>query len=167
MHSGESNASFADEFFMEGTLNMRSIREHSGGAARSAGRTMLASFAAVLLAANSGAQSHQSVPDVTTLSMEDLMNMQVTSVSKRTQKVADAAAAVFVITQKDIRRSGATSIPDALRMVPGLEVAQIDQNKWAIGSRGFNGRFDNKPLGFIHGRRGYTALFSAGHWDVP
>src|SRR6202023_2976894 len=86
MHSGESNASFADEFFMEGTLNMRSIQKHSHGAARSAGRTMLASFAAVLLAANSGAQGHQSVPDVTTLSMEDLMNMQVTSVSKRTQR---------------------------------------------------------------------------------
>src|SRR5260370_1117706 len=98
-------ASFADEFFIEGTLDMRSIRKHSGGAARSAGRTMLASFAAVLLAANSGAQSHQSVPDVTTLSMEDLMNMQVTSVSKRTQKVAGAAAAVFVITREDIRRS--------------------------------------------------------------
>jgi iron complex outermembrane receptor protein len=145
---------------------MRSIRKYSRGAARSAGRTMLASFAAVLLAANSGAQGHQSVPDVTTLSMEDLMNMQVTSVSKRTQKVADAAAAVFVITQEDIRRSGATSIPEALRLVPGLEVARIDENKWAIASRGFNGRFDNKLLVLIDGRSVYTPLFSGVYWNV-
>src|SRR5258708_16568851 len=104
IYGGESYASFADEIFIEGTLDMRSIRKHSRGAARSAGRTILASLAAVLLAANSGAQSRQSVPDVTTLSMADLMNLQVTSVSKRTQKGADAAAAGFVITQEDIRR---------------------------------------------------------------
>jgi len=145
---------------------MRSIRKHSLGAARSAGRTMLAGFAAALLAVNSGAQGNQSVPDVTTLSMEDLMNMQVTSVSKRTQKVADAAAAVFVITQDDIRRSGATSIPEALRLVPGLEVARIDENKWAIASRGFNGRFDNKLLVLIDGRSVYTPLFSGVYWNV-
>src|SRR5712675_230256 len=145
---------------------MRSIRKHNRSAARSAGRTMLASFAAVLLAANSGAQGHQSVPDVTTLSMEDLMNMQVKSVSKRTQKVAEEAAEVFVITQEDIRRSGATSIPEALRLVPGLEVARIDENKWAIASRGFNGRFDNKLLVLIDGRSVYTPLFSGVYWNV-
>src|ERR1700682_4003268 len=151
---------------MEGTLNMRSIQKHSHGAATSAGRTMLAGFAAMMLAANSGAQGQQSVPDVTKLSMEDLMNMQVTSVSKRTQKVADAAAAVFVITREDIRRSGATSIPEALRMAPGLQVARIDENKWAIGSRGFNGRFDNKLLVLIDGRSVYTPLFSGVYWNV-
>src|SRR5690349_23502480 len=84
VHSEESNASLADEFIMEGKLDMRLICKQSLGAARSAGRTMLAGFAAILLAANSGAQSQKTVPDVTTLSMEDLMNMQVTSVSKRT-----------------------------------------------------------------------------------
>ena len=68
------------------------------------------------------AQSNQ--VDVTTMSVEDLMNMQVTSVSKRTQKVADAAAAVYVITQEDIRRSGATNIPEALRLAPGIQVAR-------------------------------------------
>src|SRR5437899_8055052 len=100
------------------------------------------------------------------MSLEDLMNLQVTSVSKRTQKVGDAAAAVFVITQEDIRRSGAASIPEALRMVPGLEVARIDENKWAIGSRGFNGRFDNKLLVLIDGRSVYTPLFSGVYWNV-
>jgi iron complex outermembrane receptor protein len=108
----------------------------------------------------------QDVPDITSMSVEDLMNMQVTSVSKRTQKVADAAAAVFVITQDDIERSGARSIPELLRMVPGLQVARIDENKWAIGSRGFNGRFDDKLLVLIDGRSVYTPLFSGVYWDV-
>ena len=111
-------------------------------------------------------QSPQDVPDVSKMTIEDLMNLEVTSVSKRTQKVADAAAAVFVITQEDIRRSGATNIPEALRMVPGLQVARIDQNKWAIAARGFNGRFDNKLLVLIDGRSVYTPLFSGVYWNV-
>jgi len=141
-------------------------RDHRTGPAVGAGRILLASFLAVLLAANTVAQTSRSVPDVTAMSVEDLMNMQVTSVSKRTQKVADAAAAIFVITQEDIRRSGATSIPEALRLAPGLEVARIDQNKWAIGSRGFNGRFDNKLLVLIDGRSVYTPLFSGVYWNI-
>src|SRR5258707_7765306 len=145
---------------------MSSTRKQSLSAARSAGRTMLAGFVAALLAANSGAQQQKNVADVATLSMEDLMNLQVTSVSKRTQKVADAAAAVFVITQEDIRRSGATSIPEALRLAPGLEEARIDENKWAIAARGFNGRFDNKLLVLIDGRSVYTPLFSGVYWNV-
>ncbi|HJX01311.1 MAG TPA: Plug domain-containing protein, partial [Terriglobales bacterium] len=104
--------------------------------------------------------------DVTTMSVEDLMNMQVTSVSKRTQKVADAAAAVYVITQDDIRRSGATNIPEALRLAPGIQVARIDENKWAISSRGFNGRFADKLLVLIDGRSVYTPLFSGVYWNV-
>src|SRR5688572_32495371 len=80
----------------------------------------------------------QDFPDVTAISLEDLMNLKVTSVSKREQKLGVAAAAIFAITQEDIRRSGARNIPEALRMVPGLEVARIDENKWAIASRGFN-----------------------------
>src|ERR1700732_821681 len=120
---------------------MFSNRPPSLAAARFVGRTMLASFMTVFLAANGAAQSQQSVPDGTDLSMEDLMNIQGTSASKRTPKVAEAAAAIFVITQEDLRRSGATSIPEALRLVPGLEVARIDENKWAIGSGGFNGGF--------------------------
>jgi iron complex outermembrane receptor protein len=104
--------------------------------------------------------------DVTTMSVEDLMNMQVTSVSKRTQKVADAAAAVYVITQEDIRRSGATNIPEALRLAPGVQVARIDENKWAISARGFNGRFADKLLVLIDGRSVYTPLFSGVYWNV-
>jgi iron complex outermembrane receptor protein len=142
------------------------------GAQRTAGRIVRAkrAFAAALIlmfvTGNAGAGTKQDVPDITSMSVEDLMNMQVTSVSKRTQKVADAAAAVFVITQDDIQRSGARSIPELLRMVPGLEVARIDENKWAIGSRGFNGRFDDKLLVLIDGRSVYTPLFSGVYWDV-
>jgi iron complex outermembrane receptor protein len=87
-------------------------------------------------------------------------------VSKREQKLADAPAAIFVITQEDLRRSGVRSIPEALRMAPGIEVARIDQNKWAITSRGFNGRFANKLLVLIDGRSVYTPLFSGVYWNV-
>jgi iron complex outermembrane receptor protein len=104
--------------------------------------------------------------DLTELPLEDLMNIEITSVSKKQQKLSDAAAAIFVITQEDIRRSGATSIPEALRMAPGVEVAHIDANKWAITVRGFNSRFANKLLILIDGRTVYSPLFSGVFWDV-
>src|SRR3989440_8801701 len=160
-----SLASLADQL-LEGKLNMLFHRNNKSGPVRSAGRILLAGFLAGVLAGSTVAQTSRSVPDVTAVSLEDLWNMQVTSVSKRTQKVADAAAAIFVITQEDIRRSGATSIPEALRMAPGLQVARIDENKWAIASRGFNGRFDNKLLVLIDGRSVYTPLFSGVYWNV-
>jgi iron complex outermembrane receptor protein len=110
--------------------------------------------------------SAQDFPDVTAISLEDLMNLRVTSVSKREQRLGVAAAAIFVIKQEDIRRSGARNIPEALRLAPGLEVARIDENKWAIASRGFNGRFTNKLLVLIDGRSVYTPLFSGVYWNV-
>ena len=94
------------------------------------------------------------------------MNINITSVAKRPQKISEAAAAVFVITQEDIRRSGVTSIPEALRMVPGLEVARVDASKWAISSRGFNGRFASKLLVLIDGRSVYSPLYSGVFWEV-
>src|SRR5437762_5400951 len=87
--------------------------------------------------------------DLTTASLEDLMNIEVTSVSKKEEKLFQTAAAVYVITSEDIRRSGFTSIPDLLRMAPGLNVARIDGSKWAISARGFNGRCANKLLVLI------------------
>ena len=104
--------------------------------------------------------------DLTQASLEDLMNIKITSVSKEEQPLSRTAAAVFVITQEDIRRSGATNIPDLLRMVPGLEVAQIDSNTWAISSRGFNLQFANKLLVLIDGRAVYTPLFGGVYWDT-
>jgi iron complex outermembrane receptor protein len=99
-------------------------------------------------------------------SLEDLLNIQVTSVSKKEQKLSRTPAAVFVITQEDIRRSGATNIPDLLRMVPGLDVAQINANTWAISARGFNLQFANKLLVLVDGRAVYTPLFGGVYWDT-
>lgn len=104
--------------------------------------------------------------DLTQMSIEELLNVEVTSVSKRAQKLSDTAAAVYVITAEDIKRSGATSIPEALRMVPGLHVARVDNNKWAIACRGFNDRFVNKLLVLMDGRSVYSPLFSGTFWDV-
>jgi iron complex outermembrane receptor protein len=104
--------------------------------------------------------------DLTSSSIEDLMNMEVTSVSKKEQKLSEVAAAIFVITQEDIRRSGATNIPDCLRMVPGLNVAQINPNTWAISARGFNSQFTNKLLVLIDGRAIYSPLFGEVYWDT-
>jgi iron complex outermembrane receptor protein len=103
---------------------------------------------------------------LTDMTLEELMNLEVTSVSKKTQNLSQAAAAVFVITQEDIRRAGATSIPEVLRMVPGVQVARIDANKWAISVRGFNLRFANKLLVLMDGRTLYTPSFSGVFWDV-
>jgi iron complex outermembrane recepter protein len=103
--------------------------------------------------------------DLTQFSLEDLMNVEVTSVSKKEQKLSKTGAAIFVITQEDIRRSGATNIPDLLRMVPGVEVAQIDSNQWNISIRGFAAAA-NKVLVLIDGRSVYVTTFSGVFWDV-
>jgi len=100
------------------------------------------------------------------LSLEELMEVEVTSASRKPQRAGDVAAAVFVINQEDIRRSGATSLPEVLRMAPGIEVGRIDGNKWAVTSRGFNGRFANKLLVLLDGRSVYTRLFSGVFWDT-
>jgi iron complex outermembrane recepter protein len=103
--------------------------------------------------------------DLSQSSLEELMNIEVSSVSRRQQRLSETAAAVFVITAEDIRRSGATSIPEALRLAPGVDVARIDASKWAISARGFNGRFANKLLVLIDGRSVYTNLYSGVYWD--
>jgi iron complex outermembrane receptor protein len=104
--------------------------------------------------------------DLTQVSIENLMNMEVTSASKKEQKLSRVAAAIYVITQEDIRRSGATNIPDVLRMVPGLDVAQINANTWAISARGFNEQFSTKLLVMIDGRSVYTPTFGGVYWDT-
>ncbi len=105
-------------------------------------------------------------PELTTLSLEELMKVEVTSVSKQAQPLFQAAAAIFVITQEDIRRSGVTTIPEALRMAPGIQVARLNTHRWAVSSRGFNGEFANKLLVLIDGRTVYSPLFSGVFWDA-
>jgi len=104
--------------------------------------------------------------DLAELSLEQLMDIEVTSVSKRPEKLGDAAAAISVLTREDIRRSGADNLPDLLRQVPGLAVAQSDATHWAIGSRGFNDIYATKLLVMIDGRSIYSPAFSGVFWDV-
>jgi iron complex outermembrane receptor protein len=125
---------------------------------------MACAFALLAMTITAGAQ--KPAVDLTTTSLEDLMNIEVTSVSKKEEKLFQSAAAIYVITQEEIRRSGLTSIPDLLRLVPGLDVAQIDGTKWAVSARGFNGRFTNKLLVLIDGRSVYTPETSGVYWEA-
>ncbi|RNF86532.1 TonB-dependent receptor plug domain-containing protein [Montanilutibacter psychrotolerans] len=101
------------------------------------------------------------------LSLEELGNIQVTSVSKRAERLSDAAAPVFVISNEDIRRAGVTSLPEALRLAPNLEVARITSYSYSISARGFNNAAGNKLQVLIDGRILYTPLFSGVFWDTP
>ncbi|AMK76720.1 MULTISPECIES: TonB-dependent receptor plug domain-containing protein [Methylomonas] len=113
--------------------------------------------------------------DATDIDMADLLNAhvisnakktRVTSASKKAETVANAPTAVFVISNDDIKRSGVTSVPEALRMAPGVEVARVNSNKWAVSLRGFNGVFANKLLVLIDGRSVYNPSFSGVYWDT-
>jgi iron complex outermembrane recepter protein len=127
-------------------------------------RTVL--LLAILTSSSLPAWSQQNPADLTSRSLEDLMNIQVTSVSKTERPLSRTAAAIFVMTPEDIRRSGALNIPDLLRMVPGVEVAQINANTWAITARGFNAQFSNELLVLVDGRNVYTPTFGGVNWDV-
>jgi iron complex outermembrane receptor protein len=107
-----------------------------------------------------------SIGELKQLNVEDLMNVEVTSVTRHPEKLIEAASAIQVITQEDIRRSGATSIPEALRLADNLQVAQKNSHDWAISARGFNTALANKLLVMIDGRTVYTPLYSGVFWDV-
>jgi iron complex outermembrane receptor protein len=131
---------------------------------------VLATMGALVMCAGARGQdaqdSKRNSQDLANESLEDLMKVEVTSVSKKEQSLSRSAAAVFVITQEDIERSGATNIPDVLRMVPGLDVAQINASNWAISARGLNGQFSNELLVLIDGRNVYTPSFGGVFWDT-
>jgi iron complex outermembrane recepter protein len=94
------------------------------------------------------------------LSLAELGNVKVTTASKEPEEVWTTPAAVYVITQEDIRRSGATNFPDILRLAPGVEVAQIDSDHWSVSIRGFGAAIANKLLVLIDGRSVYTPLYA-------
>ena len=100
------------------------------------------------------------------LSLEQLGDVKATTASKQPEKVWRTPAAVYVITQEDIRRSGATSIPEILRLAPGVEVFRTDSDHWAVGVRGFGGQFSKSLLVLIDGRSVYTPLFAGVYWQV-
>lgn len=125
-------------------------------------------FTALMIGAlAAGASAQGQVPaGIAQMSIEELMKIEVTSVSRKPERAVDVAAAVYVITQEQIRRSGLTTIPDLLRMAPGVDVAQVNANRWAVSVRGFNAVYANKLLVLIDGRSIYTRIFSGVVWDA-
>lgn len=128
----------------------------------------LAMLSLLLGVAFAGAQTNGHAPPLAlkSLSWEELLNQDVSLVSRTPVKLTQSPSAVQVITGEDIRRSGATSIPEALRLAPNLHVAQVDSRQWAVDARGFNNTLANKLLVMIDGRTIYTPLFAGVFWDV-
>ncbi len=140
-----------------------------------AGKRLIRSLAlggAVFAAALSGPAQGQIIlaqaQDLSSLSIEELAALEITTVSRRAEPLNEAAAAIFVITRDDIRRSGAENIPDALRLAPNLQVARMSANGYGISARGFNHSTgtSNKLLVLIDGRSVYTSLYSGVFWDI-
>src|SRR3954469_5891476 len=119
----------------------------------------------VLLLASAGAQAQQAT-DLADLSLEELGNLRVTSATLRPERFSDVAASIYVITNDEIRRAGATSLPEALRLAPNLEVSRVSGTTWAITARGFQNVITNKLLVLLDGRALYTSSLSGVLWDA-
>jgi iron complex outermembrane receptor protein len=104
--------------------------------------------------------------DLANATLEELMSLQVTSAARKSQRAEDVPAAIYVITGRDIRQSGLTTLPEILRLAPGVQVAQVSASKWAVSIRGFNSPFSNKLLVLIDGRSVYSRTFSGVFWDL-
>ena len=117
-------------------------------------------------AAHQPPQDTVSVVQLKQKNLEELMQMDITSVSKRPEKLLETPAAAQVVTQEEISRSGATTLPEALSLAPNLGTARVDSRQWAISARGFNGTASNKLLVMVDGRSVYTPLYSGVFWDV-
>src|ERR1039458_3817871 len=135
--------------------------------ARVSGLSRAATPLAILLAGACWASDTppQSPGDLADASLETLMNVEVSSPGRKEQKLSQTAGAIYVITQEDIRGSGLSSIPEVLRMVPGLQVARIDASSWSVTARGFGGRFADKMLVLIDGGSIYNHLYSGVYWE--
>ena len=153
---------------------MRTICEATGVVAHSSGksgsvtagwrRRLLGLSASLVLVSGTLAGDH--IGELKSLTLEELANLEVSIASKRPERFMDSAAAVYVLTAEDIRRSGYTTVPELMRLVPGMDVARIDTAEWAISSRGFNSRFANKLLVMVDGRSVYNSLFSGVYWEA-
>jgi iron complex outermembrane receptor protein len=127
---------------------------------------LLLVLSGLIAAPSPGLAQRQATSNLSQVSIEDLMSIEITSASRKEQRAADVAAAVFVITHDDIRRSGMTLLPDVLRLAPGVNVAQINTSKWAVSVRGFNAAFADKLLVLIDGRTIYDRISSGVVWDA-
>jgi iron complex outermembrane receptor protein len=129
-------------------------------------RLLASLVGASLLGAAHANATPQSPPDLLDMKLEDLTQVTVTSVGKKAQRLDQTAAAIHVINAEDIRRSGATSLPEVLRLAPGVHVAQIDANKWSVSMRGLGGRWAGQLLVLMDGRTLYSPLYGGVYWDV-
>ncbi|MGH7040597.1 MAG: TonB-dependent receptor plug domain-containing protein [Acetobacteraceae bacterium] len=120
----------------------------------------------ILTALPSSAEPAGNPQRLKSLSLEQLGNIEVTTVSKQPEEVWNTPAAIYVLTQADIRRSGATTLPELLRMIPGVQVSRMQSDNWAVGIRGFASQFSKGLLVLIDGRSVYTPLFEGVYWDV-
>lgn len=149
---------------------------HAGGGTRRVSRGVVMTLVSAFVCGSAGAfECAGPEPDaadlggqgaLTEMSLEQLMDVTITSLYRKPQSVAETPAPVFVITREDIRRSGVTTIPDALRMAPGIQVARVNSHAWAVTSRGFNSFFANKLLVLIDGRNVYSTSFSGVSWEL-
>jgi outer membrane cobalamin receptor len=121
---------------------------------------------AIAGSANAGDSSNNSLKDPTDLSLDELINIQITSVSKKEEKLDDAAAAISVLNNDELRRSGATSVAEALRLIPGMDVAQINSSQWAVSARGFNETYSRSLLVLVDGRAVYTPWNGGVLWNL-
>ena len=112
-------------------------------------------------------REHQDPASLKRLSLEELGTIEVTSVGKAPEAVWNTPAAIYVLTRTDLARAGMTSVPDALRLIPGLDVARIDTSRnWVVGIRGFGDQFSKSVLVMIDGRSLYTPLWAGVHWPI-
>ena len=124
-------------------------------------------LAGVVFAASTRvARAQLAAPDLANATLEELMNIRVTSAARKSQRAEDVPAAIYVITGRDIRQSGLTTLPEILRLAPGVQVAQVSASKWAVSIRGFNSPVSNKLLVLIDGRSVYSRAFSGVFWDL-
>jgi iron complex outermembrane receptor protein len=147
----------------QGPKNMREAvidkRRMIGGSRARQGATVLFLLSVMTVWAEDGG-------DYLDMPLEDLLSVEITSAARKEQYLKDTAASVFVISGEDIHRSGVTTVPEALRLAPGVQVARIDANKWAITTRGFNNQFVNMLLVMIDGRTVYSPTISGTYWDA-
>ena len=129
-------------------------------------KLLVAAALFILNAAAAAASAPTSIATLKQLSIDELMDIEVTSVSRSGGQLSAAPAAIAVVTNEDIRRSGSTSVPEALRFVPGLHVAQRNASSWAVSARGFSSVNSEKLLVLSDTRSIYTPLFSGVFWDV-
>jgi iron complex outermembrane receptor protein len=150
--------------------NTKSIRRRPRcGPGTGTGRrvTLIAALAALACAPASTARAADArVADIADLTLEQLGSIEVTSVSRRAERLADAPGSIYVISNEDIRRSGVRTLPEALRLAPNLLVARTNANSYAVSARGFNNSVGNKLLVLIDGRTIYTPLFSGVFWNA-